>query len=187
MRFFSIAFGTFVVFVGFVVGFVTSNVDDTPYKYLWNPTNGFLNLTSLPLTYTNTIDASLKVNIFKWIDKRTAMWCKPLIKGYFFLNNKKQAVCLQRSLKKIYLTQPVNNNSTLNKNCIWRVKFHKEEGVPYRRLFVKNKRDPSCKKFYLGQGCSSNDDESLFLLHATPWVPYGLYKALYASESHGHV
>jgi len=173
---FSITCLTFLTF-----STVTSNIDDTPYKYLWNPTNGFLNLTSLPLTYTKTRDASLKVNIFKLIDKKTSMWCNPVVKGYFFLNNKKQAVCLQRSLKKIYLIQPLNN-ATLGKSCIWRIKYRNEEGVPYKRLFVKNNRDRSCKKFYLGQGCSSNDDDSLFLLHAKPWVPYGLYKALHAGE-----
>ena len=169
---------TFATFVTFI----TCNVDDTPYKYLWNPTNGFLNLTNLPLTYSKSRDASLKVNIFELIDKKTVMWCNPLVKGYFFLNNKKQAVCLQRSVKKVYLTRPLGTSATLPKNCIWRIKYEKEEGVPYKRLFVKNKRDPNCKKFYLGQGCSSNDDDSLFLLHAMPWIPYGLYKALHSGE-----
>ncbi len=173
-----IIFSLSLMFATFVM--VTSNIDDTPYKYLWNPSNGFLNLTSLPLTFTKTRDTSLKVNIFKLIDKKTKMWCTPVVKGYFFLNNKKEAVCLQRSIKKVYLSQPLKNNATLTKNCIWRISYQKKEGVPYKRLFVKNKRDPICKKFYLGQGCSSNDDDSLFLLHAMPWVPYGLYKALHA-------
>ena len=158
---------------------VASNIDDTPFKYLWNPTNGFVNLTSLPLTYSKVRDVSLKVKIIKLVDKKTIMWCRPIVKGYYFVNGKQQVVCFQRSLKKIYLTEPLRGNVSLPKHCIWRLKYQTEDGVPYKRLFVKNNRNRSCKKFFLGQGCSSNEDDSFFMLHAMPWVPYGLYKALH--------